>query len=110
MPIVVDLSFRWLCGFSICRRELYWTSIHTHLYVHSIANLYSVCNIDSDIGPYLNLYTDSDFYTNIHANEYFHANFYTNIHSHQHFDSNLFTYIYSNKHTISDPYAFTSCD
>ena len=110
MPIVVDLSFRWLCGFSICRCELYWTAIHAHLYVHSIANFYSFCNIDTNIGPYLNLYTDSDIYTYIHANKYINANFYTNIYPHQHFDANLYAYIYSDKHTLSDSNTVTASD
>ena len=110
MPIVVDLSFRWLCGFSICRCELYWTAIHAHLYVHSIANFYSFCNIDTNIGPYLNLYTDSDIYTNIHANKYSDADTYANLYSNQHFDADLYAYIYSDKHTLSDSNTVAASD
>jgi hypothetical protein len=107
---VVDFGFWWLYRLSVCRCELYWTAIHTHLYVHPIANFYSVCNIDADIGPYLNLYTDSDIYTYIHANKYSDANAYANIHPDQHFDTNLYTYIHSNQHTLSDSHTVTASD
>ena len=80
MPIMVDLSFWWLCGLSICRCKLYWTAIHTHLYFDSITNLYPVCNTDTNVGPYLYLYTYSDIYTNIHANKYSDADADANAH------------------------------
>ena len=107
---MVDLSFRWLRGLSVCRCELYWTAIHAHLYIHSITNLYSFCNIDADVGPYLYLYTYSDIYTNIHSNKYFDADTYTNLYSDQYFDADLYAYIYSNQYTLSDSNAVAASD
>ena len=110
MPIVVDLSFWWLCGFSVCRCELHRTSIHTHLYIDSVTNFYTVCNPDTNANPYIYLHAYSDIYTNLHANKYIDTDTNTNLHSDQHFDADLYTYIYSNKHTLSDSNTVTASD
>ena len=107
---MVDLSFRWLCGFSICRCELHRTSIHTHLYIDSVTNFYTVCNTDANADPDLNLHAYSDIYTNIHTNKYSDADTNTNLHANLHIDADLYTYIYSDKHTLSDSNAVTASD